>query len=117
ALGPGQADGQHGLPIIAVPGEHHTVPRHRRGDDIARETGAFPEESARREVVTAHALRRANHHLHFALVLDHEWRGPGGLCVAGDLPALLAGSFVEGIKEGITFMIPADNERVAVNHW
>ena len=49
-------------------------------------------------------------------MFDDERRGPGGLFVASDFPALLAGAFVEGVKERVAFMIPANDERVAMEH-
>ena len=83
---------------------------------MSREAGAFPEQSAGREVIAAHALGRADHDLRLAFVLDDERRGPGSLFVARDFPALFAGAFVEGVEEGVAFMIPADDQRVAVKH-
>ena len=96
-FGAGQSDGDHCLRIIAVPGDQNAVVVHRRRNDVVRQPGAFPELSARGDVITAHALRCADDDLRLALVFDDERSGPGGFFIARNFPESFAGMFVQGV--------------------
>ena len=89
---------------------------HRRGDDVVGEAGTFPKLRAGGRIIAAHALGRADDDLRLAFVLDHERRGPGGLFIARNFPELLSGAFVKGVEVRVSFVIPANNEPVAVEH-
>ena len=111
-----EADGQHRLRVVAVARNDQAAPINRRGDDIVRESRAFPDQRPRREVVAAHALGGAHDDLRFPFDLDDERRGPRSLFVACDFPTLLSGVFVEGVEERTAFVIPVHDQHVAVQH-
>src|SRR5438034_2061339 len=110
ALRAGQTDREHGLLIIAVAGDEQPAREHGRRDDVFRQTGAFPELRARREVVTAHALRGADDYLRLTFVLDDERRGPGSFFIARHFPQLATGALVEGVEKRVTFVVPVHDK-------
>lgn len=85
-----------------------------RGDDVVGEAGAFPDLRAGFEIVAANALGGADDDLWFAIDFHDEGSGPGGDFVAFRFPELFAGGFIEGVDEGVAFVIPVDDEFVAV---
>src|SRR5205814_8070135 len=76
----------------------------------------FPNLCPSSQIIAAHAFRRADNYLRLAFVFDYQGRGPGGLFIASNLPECFAGLFVEGVKEGVTLLIPANDESVAVEY-
>ena len=89
---------------------------HRRRNDVVREAGTFPKLCPSSQIIAPHAFGGADNHLGLALVFDYEGSGPGGLFIASNFPERFAGVFVKGVNEGVTLLIPANDERVAVEH-
>ena len=74
----------------------------------------FPKLRAGFEVVAADFAGGGGDDLGFAVVFDDERGGPGGAFFARLFPEGLAGAFVEGGDEVFGFVIPNDDEGVAV---
>src|SRR4051812_17584186 len=110
AFGAGDADGEHCLRIVAVPGNNEAMVVHRRRNDIVGEAGTFPKLRPARQVIAAHTFSGANNHLGLAFVNDYERRGPGGLFIASGLPENFAGGLVESVQERVTLLIPTNEE-------
>ena len=114
SLGAIEPDGQERPLVVAAADEYHVAAGHWRSDDVGRKPAAFPQDLAGGEIVATHAIRAADHDLRPAAVLDHDGRGPRGDLVALELPSLFARSFVQRDDKGLAFVVPVDDQRVAV---
>ena len=85
-----------------------------RGDRVRRQAARAPALLAGGEVVAHHAVGPGHHHLRRALARDHERGRPRGGLVAVLAPALLAARSVERHDEIGPFVVPGDDERLAV---
>ena len=102
--------------LVSAHDEHQVVLPNRLRDGVRPEAGALPDQLARLEVVAAHFLRGAHHHLLCGPEVDHQRRGPVRLLVPADPPDLLAGLLVEHDHEGVAFVIEHQDELVAGEH-
>src|SRR5262249_29794479 len=62
----------------------------------------------------AQALCAGDYDLGPSTLLDHERRGPRRILGAGHAPALGAGAFVQGYEERSFFVVPVDDQGLAV---
>src|SRR5581483_2492011 len=87
----------------------------RRRDGVRRHAAALPERGARLEVIGPGPLRAVDDHLGAALVLDDQRRVPRRLLVALGAPAVLAGAGIEADERGAGFLVPVEEQGVAVD--
>src|SRR5207244_1794209 len=87
-----------------------------RRHDVIGEAGAFPKLSTGGQVIAADTFRCADNHLRLAFVLDNERSGPGSLFIASNLPECFTGALIERVNERVRFLIPGNDERIAVKH-
>src|SRR6185369_5488906 len=85
-----------------------------RGNDVGRQAFTLPDLPSGRQVVATGTIRAADNDLSFAAMFNNERRGPAGRLVARGAPEFVASSLVEGDDEVFLFVVPGNDDGVAI---
>ena len=86
------------------------------GIAVRRHAAKLPEEFAGGQIVAAGVLGAVDDDLRAAVMLDDQRRVPGAALVAFLLPPRRARLRIEDDEGGVFFLVPVEDEIVAVDH-